>query len=136
MKKFLFLFLLLVSTAAFSAEDLLHFRSPQEADRYRSWISQVRCLVCQGENIADSNSMLATDLKNKIFTLITTDHNDDDIKNYLVSRYGETILYKPAFKGSTFVLWVFPFLMLTLLVTYIVSLSYKWSSAGSKDNIA
>lgn len=76
--------------------------------------SELRCLVCQNQTIADSNAPLALDLRNQIRTQIGQGRSDDQIRTYMVERYGEFVLYKPPFMRTTAILWAGPFLLLLL----------------------
>src|SRR3989338_8567959 len=71
------------------------FAAPQDAHRFSVLTNETRCVVCQFQNIADSNAPLAGSLRDKIFQLIQEKKTDDEIKDYLVKRYGEVILLKP-----------------------------------------
>lgn len=80
--------------------------------RYRALIQELRCLVCQNQNIADSDAPLATDLREQVRRQIAEGRSDAEIKQYLVARYGDFVLYKPPLKPSTVLLWAGPFLLL------------------------
>ena len=82
--------------------------------RLKELAEELRCLVCQNQTIADSNAPLALDLRNQIRTQIGQGRSDDQIRTYMVERYGDFVLYKPPFKASTLVLWVGPLLLLVL----------------------
>ncbi|HUJ87163.1 MAG TPA: cytochrome c-type biogenesis protein [Burkholderiales bacterium] len=73
---------------------------------------QLRCLVCQNETIADSQADLAKDLRKQIREQIKAGRSDDQIKQYLVARYGDFVLYKPPFMATTVLLWAGPFALL------------------------
>jgi len=74
----------------------------------------LRCLVCQNQTIADSNADLAVDLRNEIREKMQRGMSDDEIRNFMVSRYGDFVLYQPPFKPTTFLLWVGPFALLAI----------------------
>jgi len=74
--------------------------------------TELRCLVCQNQTLADSNADLADDLRHELRTLALAGKSDDDIKAYLVARYGDFVLYKPPVKPSTWILWFGPFALL------------------------
>jgi cytochrome c-type biogenesis protein CcmH len=76
--------------------------------------SELRCLVCQNQTIADSNAELAVDLRNEIREKIQTGMSDAEIKDFMVARYGDFVLYRPPVKGTTLALWVGPFLLLAV----------------------
>lgn len=74
--------------------------------------TELRCLVCQNESLAGSQAPLAQDLRREVRELIKQGKTDREIKDFLVSRYGDFVLYRPEFKPSTWLLWVGPFLLL------------------------
>jgi cytochrome c-type biogenesis protein CcmH len=76
--------------------------------------SELRCLVCQNQTIADSNADLAVDLRNEIREKIQANMSDAEIKAFMVARYGDFVLYRPPVKNTTLVLWVGPFLLLVV----------------------
>jgi cytochrome c-type biogenesis protein CcmH len=80
--------------------------------RLKDLAEELRCLVCQNQTIADSNAPLALDLRNQIRTQIGQGRSDEQIRDYMVERYGDFVLYKPPFKTSTLVLWLGPLLLL------------------------
>ena len=77
---------------------------------------ELRCLVCQNESLASSRAELANDLREEVRKLIREDKSDLQIKEYLVSRYGDFVLYKPEVKPLTWALWFGPFLLLALAI--------------------
>jgi cytochrome c-type biogenesis protein CcmH len=74
--------------------------------------ADLRCLVCQNQTLADSNAPLAEDLRREVRTLAVAGKSDDEIRAYLVARYGDFVLYRPPVKGSTWALWFGPFALL------------------------
>ena len=99
------------------------FSSPNDAERFSTLTKEVRCVVCQFQNIAESNAPLAGSLREKIYQLIQEKKSDDDIKSFLVKRYGEVILLKPRFNPITMLLWLFPLLGL-LVFAFILRSVY------------
>lgn len=90
---------------AFAADDALNAR-------LKSLETQLRCLVCQNQTLAESEAPLAEDLRKEVRELAAAGKSDDDIRAYLVARYGDFVLYKPPVKPVTYVLWFGPFLLL------------------------
>ena len=84
--------------------------------RYQSLIQEVRCLVCQNQSVAESNAELAKDLRREIKLQIQDGKSDIEIKKYLLDRYGEFILYEPAFTQKTVFLWFSPIILLLLFI--------------------
>ncbi len=71
--------------------------------------SELRCLVCQNQTLADSNAPLAEDLRREVRSLATSGKSDAEIKQYLVARYGDFVLYNPPLQRNTWLLWIGPF---------------------------
>ncbi|MDX1500282.1 MAG: cytochrome c-type biogenesis protein [Woeseiaceae bacterium] len=84
------------------------FEDPALQARYEKLIDEVRCLKCQNQTIRDSNAFLAADLRREIRRMLEEGKSDDEIKDFLVARYGEFALYRPRARGKTLVLWLAP----------------------------
>lgn len=87
---------------------------PAVEERLRVLGEELRCLVCQNQTLADSSAPLAQDLRNEIRQMIAKGRSDDEIRDYLVQRYGDFVLYRPPWKATTLLLWMGPFLLLGL----------------------
>lgn len=109
----LILAMLPVIAGATNAADVAGLNAEQEA-RYRTLTSQLRCLVCQNQNIADSDAPLAADLRNQVRRQILAGENNKQITDYLTERYGDFVLYKPPFKLITLALWLGPLLLVLI----------------------
>jgi cytochrome c-type biogenesis protein CcmH len=108
MKRFLAPLLLAASfLASGQALDVAHPDAKVEA-RLKSIAEELRCLVCQNQTIADSNAPLALDLRQQVRGMIVAGKSDDEIRAYMVTRYGDFVLYKPPFNAVTAFLWVGP----------------------------
>lgn len=94
--------------------------TPEQIERLQRLASELRCLVCQNQSIAESNAGLAIDLKEQALEQIQAGKSDADIRTYMVERYGEFILYKPAFSASNAALWSGPFLLLLIVLVFIL----------------
>ena len=96
---------------------------PVTEQRLISISEEMRCLVCQNESLAGSRSDLANDLRREIRTLIKEGKSDDQIRNFMVERYGDFVLYRPPVKPITWLLWIGPFIILLMgivgLLTYL-----------------
>jgi cytochrome c-type biogenesis protein CcmH len=84
------------------------------SDRFRRLASELRCLVCQNQSLADSNAELAVDLRDEVVRLMRTGQDDQQIKRHLVDRYGDFVLYRPTFEPRNWALWLGPFVMLAI----------------------
>jgi cytochrome c-type biogenesis protein CcmH len=86
--------------------------NPETERRLKHLAEELRCLVCQNQTIADSNAALAVDLRNQIRSQIAAGRDDAQIRDYMVERYGDFVLYRPPFKAKTALLWLGPALLL------------------------
>jgi len=80
--------------------------------RLKKLSEELRCLVCQNQTLADSNADLAVDLRRQVETMIASGRSDREIRDYMVDRYGDFVLYRPPMQGNTLALWLGPFAML------------------------
>ena len=87
------------------------FADAEQLQRYKTLIAELRCLVCQNQNIADSNADLAADLRREVHRMIGEGNSDDAIIDFMVTRYGEFVLYRPPLKAKTVLLWGAPFVL-------------------------
>jgi|TARA_B110000902_G_scaffold9603_1_gene11683 cytochrome c-type biogenesis protein CcmH len=90
------------------------FAQPEMAQRFVDLTTVLRCPKCQNQNLADSDSIIAKDLRTQVQTLINSGQTDGQITDFMVQRYGEVILYDPPFNKATLVLWLGPFGMLLI----------------------
>ncbi len=104
----------------FAAIEVHEFENPAQEQRYRHLIKELRCLVCQNENLADSNADLAKDLRGQVYTMIRQGASDQEIVDYMVNRYGDFVLYRPPFKKTTAALWIGPFVILAIGVLVVI----------------
>ena len=114
MRKLVCLITLWLATAGgfFAAGSQEAFDDPALDARYRALIREIRCPKCLNESIADSNAPLATDMRGQIHRLMREGASDDEVKEFLASRYGEAVLYSPRLSPATAVLWAAPFVLL------------------------
>jgi cytochrome c-type biogenesis protein CcmH len=109
--------LFLTSLSALQAKEAAPLAEDPVLEKRLIHISEeLRCLVCQNESLASSRAELANDLREEVRKLIREDKSDTQIKEYLVTRYGDFVLYKPEVKPLTWVLWFGPFLLLVLAI--------------------
>ena len=106
--------LFLLNPTSYAAFEVKKFESPQHEQRYKKLVDELRCLVCQNQNLADSNAALAVDLRKQVFKMINGGQSDKEIMDFMVTRYGDFVLYRPPFKTTTFFLWVGPFVILII----------------------
>jgi cytochrome c-type biogenesis protein CcmH len=82
--------------------------------RYETLTHEFRCLVCQNETIAESNAGLAADLRTQVRQQLLAGKSDEQIKQYMVARYGDFVLFKPPWQPNTWLLWAGPLLLLSI----------------------
>ena len=92
----------------------LQFHNAAEETRFHALAQQLRCVMCQNQSLADSNALIALQLRHEVLDLMRQGQSDAQIKDYLVQRYGEFVLYQPKFETSTWLLWVGPALLLLI----------------------
>jgi cytochrome c-type biogenesis protein CcmH len=112
--KRLLVFLIFLSSVAFAAPAPESLRDPVQEAHARALQKEFRCLVCQGESIDESGAPLAADLRRLIREHIARGESDDQIRHYLVARYGQFILMNPPVEPDTYLLWGAPVLILLL----------------------
>jgi len=112
MKRIVILLLaVFAAPAALAIDQDVRFTDPEMQARYEKLISEVRCLQCQNQSIKDSNVTLAADLRREIARMILEGQSNEQIAEFLVTRYGEFALYRPRATGKTLALWLAPFLL-------------------------
>jgi cytochrome c-type biogenesis protein CcmH len=116
MRRFVVLFVVLLATIAWAEETILDAAGEQ---RVKALAQELRCLVCQNQTIADSNADLAIDLRTQIREQIQAGKTDHQIKDYMVARYGDFVLYKPPVQSNTLLLWIAPFVLLIGAVAFL-----------------
>lgn len=112
--KWLAFIVLLLSGSAWAGEARPLADDPAAEARLKHLAVELRCLVCQNQTLADSNAPLAEDLRREVREMIAKDMSDKEIIDFLVARYGDFVLYRPPLKATTTLLWVGPFVLLTV----------------------
>ena len=101
-----------VASAQASDPAPLQFTDRAEEQRFHALVSELRCVMCQNQSLADSNARIAHDLRREVLTLMREGRNDDEIEQFLVARYGEFVLYRPRVEAATWLLWFGPAVLL------------------------
>lgn len=105
----LFLF---AALSAKATEELLQFKDGQQQALYRELTAELRCPKCQNQNIADSNAVVAVDMREKTYQLVQQGQNKDEVIAFMKQRYGDFVHYQPPVQWSTIWLWLAPLLLL------------------------
>jgi len=106
------LLILLLTFSVYAQQEPLVFESQQQQDRFDKLTLELRCLVCQNQNLADSDAPLAHDLRREVYEMVQSGQINEDIKKFLVERYGDFVLYRPPVQNNTYLLWLGPLLLL------------------------
>lgn len=112
--------LLLVAMPALAAIDVHEFDSPEQEQRYRQLLDELRCPKCQNQNLSGSDAAVAKDLRDRTYLLLQQGKSDTEIRSYMVERYGDFITYRPPLRASTLLLWVGPFVLMLLVAVLLV----------------
>ena len=110
--RWVFMVILLLPSLAAAGEAAPLAENPQAEARLKALAVELHCLVCQNQTLADSNAPLAEDLRREVREMIAKNMSDKEIIDFLVTRYGDFVLYRPPLKTTTTLLWVGPFLLL------------------------
>ncbi|RZA28746.1 MAG: cytochrome c-type biogenesis protein CcmH [Lysobacteraceae bacterium] len=127
------LLLVLVASALAQVSDPtpLQFRDAAEEARFHQLTSELRCVMCQNQSLADSNAQIAHDLRREVLELMNQGKSDAEVKRFLVERYGEFVLYKPEVGQGTWLLWFGPALLLLAGAGVVVFIVRKRSAGGT-----
>ena len=104
----------IIGTAVAQAQSVFEprgFASLEHEQRYHVLIDELRCLVCQNQNIAESNADLASDLRREVYRMVEDGRSAEEIADFMVARYGDFVLYRPPLHERTILLWAGPFLL-------------------------
>jgi cytochrome c-type biogenesis protein CcmH len=121
------------SIAAFGQAAEVAHPDARVEERLRTLAEELRCLVCQNQTIADSNAPLALDLRNQIRGQIAAGASDAQIREYMVDRYGDFVLYRPPLKATTLLLWGGPFLLLAIGIGVFVRVTRRSRGAQGAE---
>lgn len=105
--------------------DTYRFSSVDQEQQYRHLTESLRCPKCQNNSIADSNAMIASDMRLKVYELLQNGQTPDQVKQYMVARYGNFVTYEPPVMPSTLILWAGPALFVIIGAMVIVLRSKK-----------
>lgn len=108
----------------------LEFRDRAEERRFHELTLELRCVMCQNQSLADSDAPIAHDLRREVFNLMREGRSDAEIKDFLVARYGEFVLYRPQFGGGTLLLWLGPAAVLLAGAVVLVVVVRRRASAN------
>ncbi len=118
MKSFQYIFHILIAYSLLLSS--VYALNVDQEERANNLFKETRCLVCEGQNIYESNSDSAEDMKKLISEMIIDGNSDNEIKSFLVSRYGDWIIMTPPINQSTYFLWFSPIIILLIGIVFIL----------------
>lgn len=131
MKKLFALLCIVISYSSFAAtQNVYTFVTVQQERQFHHLIKSLRCLVCQNQDLADSDAKLAHDLRAKVYDMVKAGRSDAEIKTYLTQRYGDFVLFKPPLNTTTALLWFGPFIFLALGFGFFLFRFYRAHRQG------
>ncbi|MGO2233360.1 cytochrome c-type biogenesis protein CcmH [Marinomonas sp. UCMA 3892] len=116
-----FLSIAMLLSLSVIAQEQMTFSSELNKTRYQSLVEELRCPKCQNQNLADSGSGIAVDLRELVHQMIEQGKTDQEIVDYMVARYGSFVLYRPQHSTATFLLWYGPFILLGIGLLAFIS---------------
>ncbi|PKM11889.1 MAG: cytochrome c-type biogenesis protein CcmH [Gammaproteobacteria bacterium HGW-Gammaproteobacteria-3] len=135
MRLFFLLIFILAAPNAGAGVEVKQFASTEQEQAYTDLISELRCLVCQNQSIAESNAELAQDLRQQVYTMLQQGQSRQAIIDFMTQRYGDFVLYRPPFKTKTLLLWLAPvvFFMAGLVIVWRLSRKRKRDTVSAQD---
>ncbi len=136
------LFIIMMSIASLFASNSV-YASPVETFEFQDEVTKVRfhalskelrCPKCQNQNLADSNSPIAADLRRELYELLQQGKADSEVVDFMVARYGEFVLYRPRVSNVTYILWFGPALLILIGITVVIVILRK--KPATKENLA
>jgi cytochrome c-type biogenesis protein CcmH len=122
LRAFVFLLVFLSAASSRAAIDTFEFSSDENRQRYSILVDELRCPKCKNNNLSGSNSMIATDLKREIHTMVEEGKTNQQIAEFMVDRYGDFVLYRPRMTAQTALLWGAPVALFLLALVVVVTL--------------
>lgn len=104
----------LFAVQANAASEVYAFETDEQRERFQRFTHELRCPKCQSQTLAGSDAMIAQDLKRELHRLIREGKSDEEVVDFMVSRYGDFVLYRPPFQANTYLLWLGPALLLLI----------------------
>ena len=129
----LLLSVLWVGHANASPVDTFEFKDEATELRFQILSKELRCPKCQNQNLADSNSKIAVDLRKSLYNLLQEGMTDQEIIDFMVYRYGDYVLYRPQLKKQTYILWFGPLIIILGFLTGVVFVLRRRSKASQLD---
>lgn len=122
----------LFCATTWATEDNFSFDEPETRATFLRLTAELRCPMCQNQNIADSNAMIAHDMRRKVYNLLKEGQSEQEVINYMKARYGDFVHYQPPMTAATMWLWALPLIFIVLAMCVVL---LRRRSAPDNDNI-
>lgn len=132
MRSMILAWAVLFSTATHAVIEVREFDDPRKQQLYEELVGELRCLVCQNQNLEASNADLARDLRRQAYEMIQQGAGKDEIVEFMVDRYGDFVLYRPPLKATTLLLWLGPALFLAAGLVAVAVIARRRAGAGDQ----
>jgi len=116
----LLVLLSLASLPSLATIDAYQFDDQEKEKLYKKLVKELRCTVCQNQDIADSNADLAQDLRRKTYEMVSAGKDEEFVLDYMSQRYGDFVLYRPRLQTNTLLLWIGPIFILIFAVFFLL----------------
>jgi cytochrome c-type biogenesis protein CcmH len=116
--------------------EIYTFDNKQQEKVYHSLTQDLRCLVCQNQNIAESNAELAKDMRRKTYEMVKQGKSEKEISAFMVTRYGDFVLYRPPFEPMTWLLWLGPLIIFIIGIIFVVRFMKSQKRDAQVDSLS
>lgn len=135
--RYLFVALLAMSFSVHAGSiEAYTFENKEQEQVYQSLIEDLRCLVCQNQNIAESNAELAKDMRRKTHEMVTQGKTEKEISEFMVTRYGDFVLYRPPFEPMTWLLWFGPLIIFLIGLIFVVRFMKSQKDGAQTESLS
>jgi cytochrome c-type biogenesis protein CcmH len=135
MKVLVFLLTLLVSVSVLASEENYSFEDPAQRQLFLQLTEELRCPMCQNQNIADSDAMIAHDLRRKVYQLLQQGKSREEVLEFMKTRYGDFVSYTPPVTPATLWLWLLPVLFVLAAAVFVIKTRKKQPQSVDVDQL-
>ena len=129
-----FVSMMLIAMPSHALTDIISFKSPEQEQLYRELTAELRCPKCQNQNIADSNAVVAVDMRHKTLQLVEQGMDKSQVIDYMKTRYGDFVHYQPPFRFSTMWLWLLPMMLILMLALLMLKKQRQQPTVENTDD--
>ena len=119
-----------------SPVDIYEFKDEVTKIRFNALTKELRCPKCQNQNLADSNSPIAADLRREVYELLQQGQADIEIVNFMVARYGDFVLYRPRVNSLTYILWFGPIVLLFIGIGVVIMVLRRKPAKQAEETLS